>query len=86
MNDDILCEAPGPGNMTCDKPYGHVERGDTSHHFTVELPPQVGQMLEAIMTDTERQRDRWVKATRWAWFAVGVNVFAAVWNIIGILT
>lgn len=72
-NDDILCEAPGPGNMTCDKPYGHEEQGDTSHHFTIELPPQVGQMIDSIMTDMEETRAQMEREKRF--YQIGKYLF-----------
>jgi hypothetical protein len=70
--DDILCEARGPGGMTCTLPYGHKPE---THAFDVELPADLGELIDGIMTATEKARVMYVQAHRKArrayWFAAG---------------
>jgi hypothetical protein len=74
--DDILCEAPGPGGRTCTLPYGH-EPGNV-HAFDVELPHDLGDLIDGIMERAEQARVMYVKERRKArrayWFAVGTIV------------
>lgn len=73
-NDDILCEAPGPGGRTCSLPYGHEP--ENVHAFEVELPHDLSHILEKIMTDAEAARVKYNKAYRrerimfYAWCAL----------------
>lgn len=61
MNDDILCEAPGPGGMTCTLPYGH---GGNKHAFEVQIPPNVAKMIEDHLSMMEEQTKRMRKQER----------------------
>jgi hypothetical protein len=61
-NDDILCEAPGPGGRTCTRPYGHQPEG--AHAFDVELPHDLAHIIEGIMQSTEQARAGYVQAAR----------------------
>lgn len=70
-NDDILCEAPGPGGRTCTLPYGHEPQN--IHAFDVELPHDLSDIIEGIMRSTEEAKARYEKQYRkqrlmfWLW-------------------
>jgi hypothetical protein len=59
-NDDILCEKPGPGGRVCTLPYGH--QPENVHAFEVELPADLGNMIDGIMTNAEEARKKYEKA------------------------
>lgn len=63
MDDTILCEAPGPGGLTCTLPYGHDVKVQP-HHFAVEIPPDLGEIMEGIMRATEEAKVKYEKARR----------------------
>jgi hypothetical protein len=60
-NDDILCEAPGPGGMTCTLPYGHEPK---VHAFALDIPPELGSLIDGIMTSAEEAKVKYEKAYR----------------------
>jgi len=87
VNEDILCEAPGPGGRTCTLPYGH-EPADL-HAFDVELPHDLGDLLEHIMTEAENARVEYIKARRrqriafYCWCGMFAVYFGlAMWSLV----
>lgn len=90
MSEELLCQCRGPNGVRCTKPFGHD--GD-SHEFEIELPPGVGELvagyvdhLEQTQNDMTRHVRRLKRAKRAMYVAFVVNVVAATWNIVAILT
>lgn len=66
MNEDILCEAPGPGGTTCTMPYGH---DGNVHSFEVQLPPHIARLIDNYISELEKQA-RSAKRWKYTWCAL----------------
>lgn len=85
-NDDILCGERGPGDRSCTLPYGH--QPSNIHMFEVDMPHDLSEILEGIMTSTEKAKAKYEKMHRrerfmyYAWMAgTAFYLVAAVWQI-----
>ncbi len=64
-SDIIRCEHPGPAGSTCVRPYGHAD--EEGHHYamSLDMPPDIGRMIDSLAEDLERQIGRAKRAERW---------------------
>jgi hypothetical protein len=81
-----MCDHPGPGGSTCVKPYGHTDPEGHQYALTMEVPPDVGRMLGAMLEDMERVKSqmerekryyKWSKYAFWGGFALYMVIIFA---------
>jgi hypothetical protein len=71
-------------------PFNH---GGNTHSYEIELPPNVANMVAGYIDHLEQMESQQARSLRllkrarvWMYVAFVVNVFAAVWNIVSILS
>jgi hypothetical protein len=76
-NDIIRCEHPGPAGSTCVKPYGHTD--EEGHHYamSLDMPPDIGRMIDSLAAELERGIASAKKARKW--YYVGMAFFWSAW-------